>query len=418
MTAKNLWSKFGLVMSPDSWHNFRYDFIAAVLFSVFNVVFNQFYLPFAIRDGASNFQIGLLAAAPAIGLLFSPLWASWIERTDSPKPFVVWPNAAARLLIILPAFFGAPWVYVAVALVFHMLMGIQAPAYAPLMTRIYPPRLRGRLMGYVRVAMGLLMIPLAYAVGYWADASGPSGPLLLASAIGVLSVLTLLPLRDIAPATAPKQPAPAKRGRLKEQWSLVRNNRPLAVFLIATTFSGFGNILAGPLYQIIQVDRLELTNAEIGFTRVAYFACLLISFFVVGWAIDRYSPERTLTYGIAAFAVPPMLYGFFGNYASVIVASGIQGIGDAIWDIGILSYVIRLAPGREAAVFGLHLMLFGIRGTIGPLLSTGLADNVPLSVLLLGASACGWIGTLIFIVGSRHKANLKQQTNTHNALDS
>src|SRR5690606_31837517 len=124
MGTRRYFPRLGLQMSPGSWHNFRADVIASGLFSLFNVVFNQFYMPIAIQQGASHIQVGLLAAAPAIGLLFSPLWASWIERTN-PKGFVVWPNLIGRALIILPALFGAPLVFVIAALVFQLLMGIQ-----------------------------------------------------------------------------------------------------------------------------------------------------------------------------------------------------------------------------------------------------------------------------------------------------
>ncbi|TLS48645.1 MFS transporter [Paenibacillus antri] len=385
--------RFGLRLDPDASNNFRWDFGAAVLFSAFNVVFNQFYLPMAIQQGASNVQVGLLSAAPAIGLLLSPLWAGWIERMN-PKPFVIWPNLIGRALILLPAFFGAPWVYVATALAFHMLMGIQAPAYAALMTRIYPAQQRGRLMGYVRVAMGAMMIPIAYFIGLWTDIGGPSGPLVLASLTGIVSISLFFGVRTSNPA--PTRSPAAKRASLKEQWTVVRENRPLAVFMVATTFSGFGNILVQPLYQITQVELLQLTNVEIGYARMAYYVCLIGALLAVGWAVDRYPPERTLTYGIAAFGVAPLLYGLFGNYPAVLVASGVQGIGDAIWDIGILAYVFRIAPGREAVVFGLHLLLFGIRGSIGPILSTALVDVVPISSLLLFAAACSFIGTALF----------------------
>ncbi|HZG84178.1 MFS transporter [Paenibacillus sp.] len=393
-------ARFGLQMSPDAWNNFRCDFAAATLFSVFNVVFNQFYLPMAIQQGASNLQVGLLSAAPAIGLLFSPLWAGWIERTN-PKPFVIWPNLVGRALLVLPAFFGVPWVYVVTALAFHLLMGIQAPAYASLMTRIYPGSIRGRLMGYVRVAMGLLMIPIAYFVGLWIDLGGPQGPLLLAAATGLLSISMFFGLRSSEPV--PERPAGTRRASLKEQWAVVKENKPLAIFLAATTFSGFGNILVQPLYQIIQVEYLDLTNVQIGYARIAYFVCLIVALLVVGWAVDRYPPERTLTYGIAAFGAAPLLYGLFGNYPAVLVASGVQGIGDAIWDIGILAYVFRIAPGREAVVFGIHLLLFGIRGSFGPILATALVDVIPIASILLFAAACGFIGTALFWKGNRER---------------
>jgi len=393
--------RFGLPLGPDAWNNFRWDFGAAALFSTFNVVFNQFYVPMAIQQGATNVQVGLLSAAPAIGLLFLPLWAAWIERMN-PKPFVIWPNVVGRALILLPAFFGAPWVYVATALAFHLLMGIQAPAYAALMTRIYPAPLRGRLMGYVRVAMGILMIPTAYFIGLWTDLGGPSGPLMLASLTGLVSISMFFGVRASEPA--PARSTAAKRATLKEQWAVVKENRPLAIFLIATTFSGFGNILVQPLYQIMQVELLQLTNVEIGYARMTYYVCLIAALLVVGWAVDRYPPERTLTYGIAAFGAAPLLYGLFGNYPAVIAASGVQGIGDAIWDIGILAYVFRIAPGREAVVFGLHLLLFGIRGSFGPILSSALVDVVPISALLLFAAACSFVGTAVFWRGTRKLA--------------
>ncbi|WP_169083701.1 MFS transporter [Paenibacillus sp. PL91] len=399
--------KFGMPMSVDVWRNARIDLGASCLFSLFNVVLNQFYIAFAIQQGATNFQVGLLSAAPAVGLLFSPFWANWIEKANNPRPFVIIPNAIGRLLLLLPAFFAYPSVYVVAALLFQLLMGIQAPAYAALVSRMYPSDLRGRLMGYVRVAMGIIMIPLAYIVGSWSDAFGPSGALIAASITGLLSIGLFNTLR-LPDKKAEAKPAVLKKGGfpLQEQWKLVKENRTLAVFLAATTFSGFGNMLANPLYQIIQVDVLELTNVQIGFARVAYFTALLLTFLIAGWMIDRINIKYTLIFGIAAYAVVPMLYGLWGSYAAVITGNAIQGIGEAIWDIGILAFVFRLAPGREAMVFGLHLMLFGVRGTLGPILSASLSTSVSLSVLLIIASICGWVGTILFISGNWKRRSL------------
>ncbi|MNH33061.1 hypothetical protein D3C79_935480 [compost metagenome] len=116
--------------------------------------------------------------------------------------------------------------------------------------------------------------------------------------------------------------------------------------------------------------------------------------------IDRFDIKYTLLFGIGAYAVVPMLYGLWGSYSAVIVGNAVQGVGEAIWDIGILAFVFRLAPGREAMVFGLHLMLFGVRGTLAPLLSSSMSTSVSLTALLIGASICGWIGTLLFLSGN------------------
>jgi MFS family permease len=393
-----------LELGPEAWHNFRIDTTAALLYAFFNVVFNQFYIAMALRAGATDFQAGLLAAAPAVGLLLSPIWASLIERSQ-PRPYMIWPNLIGRALIVLPAFFGAPAVYVAIAFVFQLLMGVQAPAYAALIPRMYPPRHRGRLMGNVRVAMVVLMIPMAYAVGWWMDEAGAGGPLAAAAILGVLSIVLFTRIRESEPANARidgAAPKPPLRAGLRGQWRLVSESRELGLFLLAAMFTGFCNIAAGPLYQIIQVDRLALTNVEIGYARIVYYVFLLVSYFVVGWVIDRYSARHTVVWGLAAFSLVPLLYALFGNFPAVLAGSAMLAVGDAIWDIGFMTYVFRLAPGREAAAFGLHMMLFGIRGTIGPVLSTALSGiGVPMPALLTAAALFGWIGMALFLLLGR-----------------
>lgn len=397
-------AKLGLQMSDNTWGNFRLDFFSTLLFSLFNIVFNQFYLPLAIRAGATDLQVGLLSAAPAMGLLFSPLWAGFIEKYG-PRSFFFIPNLVGRLLILLPAFFGVPVVYVVTALLFQLLMGMQSPAYASLVTRLYPGELRGRLLGYVRVGMCVLMMPMAYLVGSWTDRTGPSQALAAAAITGAISLWLFRGVRETEPPVVNPVVAGQSSG-WKERLALVRGNRELLVFFLATTLSGFGNILANPLYQMIQVQQLNLSNVQIGLARVVYYACLLVSYFVSGWALDRYPPKRTLVYALGTVAVVPFLYGMFASYPAVLVGSGIQGFGDAVWDIGILAFVFKIAPGREASVFSLHLMLFGIRGTIGPLLSTGLVGTVPMSAILFGASLFACAGTLLFLFLGRDRRNI------------
>lgn len=398
----------GLEMPPRVWWNVRVDFVASLFFSLFNVVMNQFYIVFAIQQGASNLQVGILSAAPAIGLIFSPIWASWIERSDRPKPFTIIPNMIGRSLLLLPAFFPDPNVYVVTAVIFQLLMGIQAPAYAALVSRIYPSSLRGRLMGYVRVGMGMLMIPLAYMVGSWADAMGPRGPLIAAAIAGFVSVSIFNSIK-VAKQGSTRSKAlqeVAKVGRKQqflEQWQLIKSNRLLVFFLLGTTFSGFGNMISVPLYQIIQVDVLQLTNVEIGYARVSYYVALLLTFWLGGIMIDRLDIKYTLMAGIGAYAVVPMLYSLWGTYSAVLLGNAIQGIGEAIWDIGILAFIFRIAPGREAVVFGIHLMAFGIRGSIGPILGTSFTGMFEINTILMIASLFGWIGTIIFVWGNRGK---------------
>lgn len=393
--------RMGMGMKRATWFNFRIDFAASVLFSVYNVVVNQFYVPMAIRHGASNFDVGLLTAAPAIGSLLSPIWAGWMG-SRSPMPFVFWPNLFARLSILVVAFWLSPIVFVIVSLFVNFLGAMQAPAYPTLLTRMYPDAVRGRLMGYVRVAQAVFLVPLALLVGDWLHNSSDTWPLAWASVFGVVSLLIFLFVRQVEPAHPPLSPIGGTgiRAHTRAQWHLVRTTPGLTAFLLATSATGFGNLLAAPLFQIYQIHTLNLTSVQIGVTRMAYFLFLLIAYFVLGWVIDKMSARRALVIGMAAYAVAPLLYVIMGNYAAAIGGSGLIGIGDAAWDIGLMSYVFRMAPGREAAVFGIHLLLFGLRGTVAPLLSTAAAGVVPLQAILVTATLFCVLGMVVFQKGS------------------
>ncbi|SIT00713.1 MFS transporter [Alicyclobacillus vulcanalis] len=397
MGPEDIVTRLGMQMKWKTWWNFRIDFGGSVLFALFNVVVNQFYVPMAIRHGASNLEVGLLTAAPAIGMLWSPVWANFM-RTRSPKPFVLWPLVVGRMSVLIAGFGLTPGAFLVTSFIVNLMNGIQAPAYPALLARMYPPTLRGRLMGYVRVAQGTLLIPLAYLVGQWSQHQGDRWPLVGAAVMGTLSVLLFSRVREVE--------SPGEGLRSDEQghrllqifghWHVARSSRPLAIFLMATMATGFGNLLAGPIYQIYQVHTLNLSNAEIGVTRVLYYVALLVAYFVVGWVIDTWSPRHAMFIGMSAYALAPTLYVLDGSYGAVMASCALLGVGDAVWDIGCMAYIFRAVPGREAEAFGLHFLLFGIRGAMAPLISTAMTHAMSLTDIFLVAMGICALGIAIF----------------------
>ncbi len=403
--------RIGMFMRMETWRNFRIDFSGSILYALFNVVFNQFYVPMAIRHGASNVDVGLLTAAPAIGMLLSPLWASFIG-TKSPKPYVLWPLTVARLSLAVVGFVLTPWMFVAMSFFINFLNGVQAPAYPALLSRIYPPTLRGRLMGYVRVAQGFLLIPIAYVIGRWIEISGDRWPLVIAAITGTISVIVFCRVREVEVAPQPEQtitvevtPPSTWKTNIRNQWLMVKNNRALAVFLVATTATGFGNLLAGPIYQIYQVHLLNLNSGQLGVTRVLYYISLLIAYFLLGWVIDKFSPKRAMIIGIAGYTLSPLLYILLGTYGGVMISYLLLGIGDAAWDIGCMAYIFKVTPGKEATAFGLHYLLFGIRGSIAPIVSTAATHVVSLQTIFLASTLIGAIGLALILLPDRKKAS-------------
>ncbi len=375
--------------------NFRWELSSAVLGCLFLVVYAQFYVPIAIQHGATNLQVGLMTAAGPIGLLLSPIWASMINNRR-PLPYVIYPNMLARLLILLPALHAAPWMFLLATFAMSVLIGVQAPAYASLMANVYPSELRGRLMGYVRVASGVLMLPAVYMVGRWMDRAGGSGPMLAAGVLGFLAFLMFFGMKE-----ANTQLVSQSRITFREQLRILAGNRWLLLFFGTTTIVGFHHMLSLPLYPIIQVNVFQLTNVEIGYIRIAYYLMLMLGFLIIGSVVDKHSPITALLISFACHMMVPLLYAMPGNYPAAIIAGGAQGLGDACWEIGCMNTIFRYAPGKEAVFFGLHLLLHGIRGTIAPMLGTTLMDVLPLAYIFTYSVLWIAVGFVVLLFGSR-----------------
>ncbi|MCL6548554.1 MAG: MFS transporter [Alicyclobacillus sp.] len=330
----------------------------------------------------------------------SRLWG-WSSRLSTRRPWVV----MLALAVLL-----TPVAFLVTAFIVNFMNGIQAPAYPALLARMYPPALRGRLMGYVRVAQGTLLIPLAYVVGQWSQHQGDRWPLIGAALMGTLSVILFSRVREVEPADPQGHPE-ARRRRIHPifgNWQVARASRPLTIFLVATMVTGFGNLLAGPIYQIYQVHTLNLSNAQIGFTRVLYYVALLVAYFAVGWIIDTWSPRRAMFIGMGAYALAPALYVLDGSFTAVMISCALLGVGDAVWDIGCMSYIFRAVPGREAEAFGLHFLLFGVRGAIAPLVSTAMTHAMSLTDIFLIAIGICALGIALFAVPTQPRAPSRQ----------
>ncbi|UUZ91761.1 hypothetical protein LJK87_40595 [Paenibacillus sp. P25] len=178
---------------------------------------------------------------------------------------------------------------------------------------------------------------------------------------------------------------------------MLKENRRLALFLAATTLSGFGNMLASPLYQIVQVQRLELSNVEIGYIRMVYYAMLILAYWLMGWVIDRYSPKHAMYFGIAGFTLVPLLYGAIGTYPFLLGRRRTAGVCRCDLGYRVPGLYFPHCPGKRSRCLRLASHVVRHPRHDRTALSTALADIVPPPVLFFAAFACGILALLIFV---------------------
>ena len=83
----------------------------------------------------------------------------------------------------------------------------------------------------------------------------------------------------------------------------------------------------------------------------------------------RASERPLLIVGIAASAAPILLLAFTSNYALIIAARLVAGLGSAMWTLSVMSYLLRSVPDRQR---GRVMSFFGGINRIGLFLSPAL----------------------------------------------
>jgi MFS family permease len=352
--------------------------------------------PFLLRIArgelhASDLAISLLIAAPFVGNLLAPIWARQMEgRAKMPFCLASW--IPARMLLLAMPWIGTAWSFTAILGSLQFIGTISSPAYASLMKDIYPDRARGRLMGYVRVAMQSAMFLSTLVAGRLLD--HVISYQYVFPVAGLFGVATACAFSRVRPLIAPVSDPP--RGLpfgafVRDTFQILRDNVPYRWFALSVMTYGFGNLVAQPLYALYQVEALRITNTQIANLTNFGSIMAIVGAFFWGRRIDRIGAPRAvflcilLVMGISAVYAfrPPMILLFLG--------AGLAGFGFAGIELSYMASILTYAePGRAAQYQALHSLLLGIRGILAPLVGVPLAralgwQNVFLVTLVLMA---------------------------------
>jgi hypothetical protein len=319
--------------------------------------------------GATAAQIGWINAAPAIGYLFASVWARQMEgRGKLPFVWVTW--FVARGLFVLSPLVATRDQYVLLVCLAPIIFSISTPAYAAIMKDIYPDSLRGRLMSAVRILQSVAMLGTAFAAGRLLDA-GWSWKTMFAigGVLGILSAVTFWRI-PVSSERVENGERPSTGAFVLDTLAILRHNVGFRWFCASVFVYGFGNIMASTIYPIFQVDELRVTNTEVANMQNLASVAQVAGFFVWGALMDRKGPLMAVFVSVAIVSVMPLCYAVATSIGLLYLASVAGGLAMSGIELGYLNTTLLFAEhGRAAQYQALHSSLFGIRGTVAPLLA-------------------------------------------------
>ena len=380
------------------WHNLSLDLIAAIGVGISAAMVGTFLPTIARRGGLEPLGLAALSAAPFLANLLSAFAGHVGPR--STRQLTLLRGVGAGSLLALP-WLPIPAVIIIVSMVFWISLAHGAPFQIRLWGVLYAARMRGRVVGFLGTGRSAAALLAALAGGLLADRIGGPTAVALGGLLGAVCALAYVGLRGSASASASASP-PSYSARD----SIRAIGRPpmLRRIVLAQSFFGGGLSAAAPLLALVNVDRLDLSLADVGILGVLGASATMLSFVVLGAIADPFGALAPLRIG-SVFGLGGLLaYALAPDVAVLWVASAAIGACNAAIEIGFLTAVgeqTTLAT-RAAAQSGLNALL-GVRGLIAAFSMSTLVQVriVDITSGLLVCAAASGLGVAMYWLATR-----------------
>jgi MFS family permease len=344
--------------------------------------------------GLDPVGIAFLSAAPFVANLLGVFACQWGPSTQRGLAGF---RAAGALLLVVMFLLPIPAVLAALATGYWLALSFSNPVQQRLWGAMYPPSERGRLVGTVQTGKSAAAGAAVLVGGILADQVGGMTVVAFAGIVGALCAVASSRIQ--APLTDD-----ARSFSARESWVAFRSRPGLVQVGAAQTFYGAGLIAAGPLYALVQVDRLQLSIADIGVLGILGSIAATVACVVWGAFIDRRGAIWIMRIGTFLGLLSIVLYAVAPTVAFLWLASIVVGVANASTDMGISAVVSEQVPQRErgAAIAGFNA-LTGARGMIAPFVASIVVQAGLMTVtqaLLVCALATG-IGAFMYLRLSR-----------------
>lgn len=366
---------------------------------------------FAVRLGASALLVGLLSSLPALLLMVSAVPAGrYVARQSNLKRVVVRSCVAFRasyLVIALVPWLFPNWAGAAIVVIWSLAAiptNLVEVSVTAALAEAVPPARRAQIISTrfaIHSVVAALTLPL---VGRLLDAMPfPGGYQIvflgsfLAAMAGTWVFSRLRIPEQIVPRETQRH-VPSWR-RLKEGIAELQRHRMFALYLVSITVFRVGLAMPRPLWSLLWVNDLHLTDGDISLASTVVYVFSIIGYFLWGQVAARYGHGGVLIAATFGLGMYPLITSLAHGLSTILFASCFGGFFTSAYTLATFNVLLELAPPeRRANYIALNAVSVNVTALLGPMLGSGLSELIGIRSALLIAAAGRFLGGALFLV--------------------
>jgi MFS family permease len=375
---------------------------------------------YAARLGASGFQLGLLAAMPAVVSLFLSLPAGiWLQKRQVGKA-VFWAAVLSRLgyflWIPLPWLFGNQgqiWALVIITLAMGIPMCGLSVGFNALFAAAVPAEWRASVVGIRNVVQSLTFIIASLGTGFILDhLRFPLGYQVifgigfLSAGMSTVHLFFIRPHRETFANTTPDQEIGKdldeknRRPDLHTSLRLDIWRTPFRKILLVLLGFHMAQYIASPLFALYSVNELHLTDANIGLGTAFFYLSVLLGSTQLSRLEHKAGHHKLTGWGVIGMSIYPIAMALSHNALHYYLLSIAGGFAWALVAGAYANYLLERIPENDRpshlAWYNIILNAAVLLGSMaGPFLAGYIGIGVALLVfgvmrLLAGVAILKW----------------------------
>ena len=363
-----------------------------------------FQAVYAVRLGATGFQIGLLTAGPAIvSLIFTMPSGHWMEGKSLIKVSyrsAIWQRLGYVFLVALPWAFASPegqiWGLIWTTLVMSVAGTALAISFNAMFAEVLPPEWRAHAVGRRNILLAISITLATVLSGLILDRVVFPGNYQIVFLIGAIgAMLSSFHIGRLRKSEMIAQPAivtgldtsnsktQVKRG---SYWRVDLLKGPFGIFMLAYLIFYAFQYFPIPLFPIAYVDQLHLTDGMIGIGNALFYGTMMLASFRLSYISNRYGHRKVLIISSVLFPVFPLLLAIAEGPELYYLACFIGGAVYAMLSGGLINRLMERVPAKDRPA---HMAIHNLSLNIGILAGSLLG---PVSAELIGLQASLFLG--------------------------